>query len=100
MPTHFGSKEEKQFYLAQQKLKEKIKNIRSQNGGDDNLMKVILGIAYSFPALSFDYLCNQTVALIHWLQKYAAGAMSYEFNAKAFAAGNVKKGAKLEPFIK
>ncbi len=96
---HFDSEEARQFYLAQQKLKEKINQIRSQ-GGNDNLMKVILGIAYSFPALTFDYLCNQTVAQIHWLQKYAAGAMSYEFNAKAFAAGNVKKGAKLEPFIK
>jgi hypothetical protein len=40
------------------------------------------------------------MAQIQWLQKYAAGAVSYEVNAKAFAAGNVKKGKKLDFFIK
>jgi hypothetical protein len=40
------------------------------------------------------------MAQILWLQKYAAGAVSYEVNAQAFAAGNVKKGKKLDFFIK
>jgi hypothetical protein len=47
-----------------------------------------------------DYLINQTMAQIQWLQKQAAGAVSYEVNAQAFAAGNMKKGKKLEFFIK
>jgi hypothetical protein len=60
----------------------------------------MLSITYAFPSLTFDYLYNQTMAQIQWLQKHAAGAMSYEVNAKAFAAGNVKKGKKLDFFIK
>jgi hypothetical protein len=40
------------------------------------------------------------MAQIQWLQTHAAGAVSYEVNAQAFAAGNTKKGKKLEFFIK
>jgi hypothetical protein len=40
------------------------------------------------------------MAQIQWLQKYAAGAVSYEVNAEVFAAGNMKKGSKLDFFIK
>lgn len=50
--------------------------------------------------MTIDYLVDQTMAQIQWLQKHAAGAVSYEVNAQAFAAGNVKKGKKLDFFIK
>jgi hypothetical protein len=59
-----------------------------------------LAITYAFPSITIDYLLDQTMAQIQWLQKYAAGAVSYEVNAKAYAAGNVKKGKKLDFFIK
>lgn len=87
--------------MAQQEREEKIKRIKaSKNGDKDGLIKAFLAITYAFPSLTFDYLFNQTMAQIQWLQKYAAGAVSYEVNAKAFAAGNVKKGKKLDFFIK
>jgi hypothetical protein len=57
-------------------------------------------ITYAFPSLTIDYLFNQTMAQIRWLQEHAAGAVSYSFNEKAMAAGNVKKGKKLDFFIK
>jgi hypothetical protein len=63
-------------------------------------MKSLLTIVYAFPSMTIDFLLNQTMAQIQWLQKYAAGSMSYEVNAKAFAAGNMKKGSKLDFFIK
>lgn len=102
-PLVFSSEEARKFYLAQKKLEDKIKKIKSDNSETsdiDNLMKTILLITYSFPSLTFDYLFEQTLAQIHWLQKYAAGAMSYEVNSKIYAAGNMKKGSKLESFIK
>jgi len=100
-PPTFDSEEARQFYLAQKAAEEKIKKIKSQKEGDANaLAKIMLSITYAFPSLTFDYLYNQTMAQIQWLQKHAAGAMSYEVNAKAFAAGNVKKGKKLDFFIK
>ena len=87
--------------MAQKAAEEKIKKIKSQGNGDiDALAKMMLSITYAFPSLTFDYLYNQTMAQIQWLQKYAAGAMSYQVNAQAFAAGNVKKGKKLDFFIK
>ena len=99
-PRTFASEDERQFYLAQKKMDEKIKKIKSQNPGDsEGLIKSFLTIQYKFN-LSFDYLAEQTVAQIQWLQKYAAGAVSYEVNAQAFAAGNMKKGKKLDFFIK
>ena len=61
---------------------------------------MMLTITYKFPSLTIDYLFNQTMAQIQWLQRMAAGAVSYEVNAQAFAAGNVKKGKKLDFFIK
>lgn len=87
--------------MAQQENEEKIRRIKSQgNQGTDDLMKAFLAITYAFPSLTIDYLFDQTMAQIQWLQKYAAGAVSYEVNAKAFAAGNMKKGKKLDFFIK
>lgn len=101
-PPTFGSEEARQLYLAQKANEEKITSIKSRsNAGDDTgLSKIMLSITYAFPSFTFDYLYNQTMAQIQWLQKHAAGAVSYEVNAQAFAAGNVKKGKKLDFFIK
>ena len=99
-PRTFASEDERQFYLAQKKMDERIKKIKSQKPGDsEGLIKSFLTIQYKFN-LSFDYLAEQTLAQIQWLQGYAAGAVSYEVNAQAFAAGNTKKGTKLDFFIK
>ncbi len=87
--------------MAQREQEEKIAKLKqSRNGDKDGLAKILLSITYAFPSITIDYLCNQTMAQIQWLQKYAAGAMSYEVNAQAMAAGNMKKGKKLEFFIK
>ena len=102
-PLTFTSEEAKQFFLAQQKLEEKIQATRDKNKKDSDgsgLMKMFLSIVYAFPSFTFDYLFDQTMAQIQWLQKYAAGSVSYEVNAQAFAAGNAKKGSKLDFFIK
>ena len=81
-------------------MEKKIKKIKAQKPGDsDGLLKAFLTIQYKFN-LSFDYLAEQTLAQIHWLQEHAAGAVSYEVNAQAMAAGNIKKGKKLDFFIK
>ena len=99
-PHTFASEDERQFYLAQKKIDERIKKIKAQKPGDsDGLIKSFLTIQYKFN-LSFDYLAEQTLAQIQWLQTHAAGAVSYEVNAQAFAAGNMKKGKKLDFFIK
>lgn len=87
--------------MAQREQEEKIAKLKqSRNGDKDGLAKVLLSITYAFPSITIDYLCNQTMAQIQWLQKYAAGAVSYEVNAQALAAGNMKKGKKLDFFIK
>ena len=100
-PLSFSSEEARQFYLAQKEAEERIKAIKSQKeGSQDNIMKILLSITYSFPSFTVEYLFDQTMAQIQWLQKHAAGAVSYEVNAQAFAAGNVKKGKKLDFFIK
>jgi hypothetical protein len=99
----FSSKEAREFFEAQQKEDEKISAIKKENQkqvDENSIMKVILTIQYSFPSYSLDYLLNQTLAQIQWLHNYAAGAVSYEVNAKAYAAGNMKKDAKLNFFIK
>ena len=99
-PRTFTSEDERQFYLAQKKMNEKIKKIKSQKPGDsEGLIKSFLTIQYKFN-LSFEYLAEQTMAQIQWLQTHAAGAVSYEVNAQAFAAGNMKNGKKLDFFIK
>ena len=99
-PRIFSSEAERQFYLAQKKMDEKIKKLKTQKPGDgEGLLKAFLSIQYKFN-LSFEYLAEQTMAQIQWLQQYAAGAVSYEVNAQAFAAGNMKKGKKLDFFIK
>ena len=100
-PLSFDSEEARKFYMAQREQEEKIAKLKqSHNGDKDGLAKVLLSITYAFPSITIDYLCNQTMAQIQWLQKYAAGAMSYEVNAQAMAAGNMKKGKKLDFFIK
>ena len=87
--------------MAQTEQEEKIAKLKqSHNSDKDGLAKVLLSITYAFPSITIDYLCNQTMAQIQWLQKYAAGAVSYEVNAQALAAGNMKKGKKLDFFIK
>ena len=100
-PPVFDSEEARKLYLAQQEQEEKIRKIKAQASHDkEGLMKGFLAITYAFPSITIDYLFNQTMAQIQWLQKYAAGAVSYEVNAQAYAAGNVKKGKKLDFFIK
>lgn len=99
-PLIFSSEEARKFFLAQQAAEEKIRKARSKDGDKDGLIKMMLVITYKFPSLTIDYLFDQTMAQIQWLQKLAAGAVSYEVNAQAFAAGNAKKGKKLDFFIK
>ena len=102
-PLIFNSQAEKDFYLKQQELENKIKKIKDNADNSknaDGLMKNILSITYSFPSITIDYLFDQTLAQIHWLAKMAAQEVSYSVNAQAFAAGNMKKGKKLEFFIK
>lgn len=104
-PRIFSSPAEKAFYQQQMEYEKRIQQIRqkgkSSDGGDkDGVIKTCLYITYSFPSITFDYLFDQTMAQIYWLQKMAAESVSYSFNEKAFAAGNVKKGKKLDFFIK
>lgn len=100
-PLSFDSEEARKFYLAQKANEDKIKALRSQaNKDQDGLIKMMLSITYSFPSFTIEYLWKQTMAQILWLRSYAAGAVSYEVNAQAFAAGNMKKGKKLDFFIK
>lgn len=100
-PPVFTSEAARKMYLAQQEAEARIRKIKSNANQDkDGLMRVLLAITYKFPSLTIDYLFDQTMAQIQWLQKHAAGAVSYEVNAQAFAAGNVKKGKKLDFFIK
>lgn len=102
-PRIFSTQEEKAFYLKQLEMENRIKKIKQKDANNkdaDGLMKNILAITYSFPSITIDYLFDQTMAQIHWLAKYAAQEVSYSVNAQAFAAGNMKKGKKLEFFIK
>ena len=102
-PRTFSSPEEEAFYLKQLEYEKRINQVRSKSKNDEDnagLIKTCLYIIYAFPALSFDYLFDQTMAQIYWLQKIAAESVSYSFNEKAFAAGNIKKGKKLDFFIK
>lgn len=102
-PLSFDSPEAREFYLAQKAQEEKIARLKAKNAknqDENSLSKIMLSITYAFPSITIDYLWNQTMAQIQWLQKYAAGSVSYEVNAKAFAAGNMKKGKKLDFFIK
>ena len=99
-PPTFDSPEARALWLAQQENEAKIRRIKNSGGDSDGIMKIFLAIMYKFPSFTVDYLFDQTLAQIQWLQKYAAGAVSYEVNAQAYAAGNVKKGKKLDFFIK
>lgn len=98
-----SSKEASQFYEAQKEQDRKIAALKAKFGNPknkDSLLKTFLFIEYKFPTYSHEYLLDQTMAQIQWLQSYAAGAVSYEVNTKVFAAGNMKKGSKLDFFIK
>lgn len=101
-PMQFQDEAARKFYLAQMEYEKQIKRIKqnAKNGDENGLIKSFLMITYAFPSLTIDYLFNQTMAQIRWLQEHAAGAVSYSFNEKAMAAGNVKKGKKLDFFIK
>lgn len=100
-PITFTTEDARKQYMAQQKIEQRLAKIKQQRHVDsDSLAKNLLFITYAFPSLDFDYLCKQTMAQIHWLRQYAAGAMSYEINAQAMAAGNMKKNKKLDFFIK
>lgn len=106
-PITFSNEMERNFYLAQQKAESRIQALRQKNNEkmaktastQDILMKAFLSITYAFPSITFDFLLDQTMAQIQWLQQYAAKAMSYQVNAQAAAAGNVKKGFKLKSFL-
>lgn len=102
-PRTFNSAEEKAFFLKQQEYELRIQQLRqkdSTNSDKESLMKMLLTIIYVFPSLSLDYLFDQTLAQIRWLHTFAAGEASYLVNAQACAAGNMKKGTKLDFFIK
>ena len=103
-PRTFSSEAEAEFYRKQMEYEQRIQEIRQKgnnaNGDKEGLIKTCLYITYSFPSITLNYLFDQTMAQIYWLQKMAAGSVSYSFNEKAFAAGNVKKGKKLDFFIK
>lgn len=101
-PIHFNTDEERQWYLAQKKNEDRIRALREKGSKDsqDAMLKIFLNITYAFPNFTFDYLFDQTMAQIHWLQSKAAGAVSYEVKAQAYAAGNMKKGSQLDFFIK
>lgn len=102
-PPIFSSPEVKALYEAQQAQAKKIQALKDQNGINaqykDGILKMCLVITYFFPSMTIDYLLNQTMAQILWLNQYAAKAISYEVDAQAFAAGNMKKGKKLTFFI-
>lgn len=98
-PLTFDSEEARKFFMAQKEQDDRIAKLRQQKQDKEALGKALLSITYAFPSLTIDYLCNQTMAQIQWLRSYAAGALSYEVNADAFAAGNMKKGSKLTFFI-
>lgn len=97
-----SSKEAAKFYEAQKERDRKIAALKAKFGksNKDGLLKTFLFIEYKFPTYTHEYLLDQTLAQIQWLQSYAAGAVSYEVNSKVFAAGNMKKGSKLDFFIK
>lgn len=100
-PITFQDERSKQLYLAQKEFEQQVNKIKGKSGGDnEQLLKIILTITYEIPSLTFDYLLNQTMAQIHWLYNYAAKSVSYKITAKAYAAGNLKKGSSPDFFIK
>lgn len=102
-PLVFDSPEAEAFWKKQQEMDARIKKLKQDNspeGDNKGLIKQLIAINYSFPSLSIDYLHNQTMAQIHWLRELAAGEVSYRLQSQAAAAGNIKKGSKLNFFIK
>lgn len=98
------SEEARKFFAQQKKLQEEIDALKAKKNSStadtDDIIKVLLRITYSFPSLDIDYLFNQTLAQIYWLSKYSAESVSYQVKSQAYAAGNLKKGTKLDFFIK
>jgi len=100
-PLIFDSPEAEAFWKKQQEMDAKIKKLKADKEGDpEGLIKNLMAITYSFPSFTIDYLYNQTMAQIHWLRELAAGEVSYRLQSQAAAAGNIKKGNKLNFFIK
>lgn len=100
-PPVFENEAARQLYLAQKEFEKQINKIKNKNGGDtEQILKILLTISYQAPALTFDYLFNQTMAQIHWLYTYAAQSVSYDVTKMAYASGNLKKGQTPNFFIK
>ena len=100
-PLIFDSLEAEAFWKKQQEMDARIKKLKADKEGDpEGLIKNLMAITYSFPSFTIDYLYNQTMAQIHWLRELAAGEVSYRLQSQAAAAGNIKKGNKLNFFIK
>jgi len=97
----FENEAARQLYLAQKEFEKQVNKIKNKNGGDtEQILKILLTISYQIPALTFDYLFNQTMAQIHWLYTYAAQSVSYDVTKMAYASGNLKKGQTPNFFIK
>ena len=99
-PKIFATEAAREMYLAQLEFEKKIRKIKSKAGDNDSLIKSMLTIIYCIPSFTFDYLFSLTMAQIRWLHNYAAKSASYEITAKAYAAGNLKKGKTPDFFIK
>lgn len=100
-PLIFDSLEAEAFWKKQQEMDARIKKLKADKEGDpEGLIKNLMAITYSFPSFTIDYLYDQTMAQIHWLRELAAGEVSYRLQSQAAAAGNIKKGNKLNFFIK
>ena len=99
-PPIFEDEYARQLYLAQKEFEKQVNKIKNKGGDTDQILKILLTISYQIPALTFDYLFNQTMAQIHWLYNYAAKSVSYRISEKVFAAGNMKQGKTPEFFIK
>lgn len=96
-PKVFKSKEEEEYFKMMEANEAKIRKIRQQSNrqeGQDVEMKMMLYIQYAFPQYTIDYLADQTFFQLIWLQQKAIKAINYEVEAKAYAAGNMKKKLK------
>lgn len=95
-PVIAKTPEEQAFLDEMNKMNEKVARIKGQNKSakEDDLLKIFATICYIFPMMTFDYLLDQTMYQISWLQKYASKGVNYSIEEKAFAAGNMKKKLK------
>lgn len=101
-PKIFNSEAEEEFFKLQKESEDRIKQIRSRgvnitndhSNNKNQLLSVFSVIMYSFKQLDFNFLFNCTNAQINWLYQQAYKIANYEVEAKAFAAGNMKKKLK------